>query len=69
MNVFVNGYLLLQLSPDPPLTHSPDPSIYSIFTCAAKVVLLVTRMPTFVTEYCSFSQGQTPQSIALSLVL
>ena len=46
-----------------------DPSIYSIFTCAVKVVLLVTRMPTFVTEYCSFSQGQTPQSIALSLVL
>ena len=51
------------------LCQGSDPSIYSIFTCAVKVVLLVTRMPTFVTEYCSFSQGQTPQSIALSLVL
>ena len=23
--VFVNGYLLLKISPNPPLTHSPDP--------------------------------------------
>ena len=46
------------------------PSIYSIFTCAAKVVLLVTRMPTFVTEYCSFSRPLTlfiPCSISLLL--
>ena len=47
-----------------------DPSIYSIFTCAVKVVLLVTRMPTFVTEYCSFSRPLTlfiPCSISLLL--
>ena len=52
------------------LCQGSDPSIYSIFTCAVKVVLLVTRMPTFVTEYCSFSRPLTlfiPCSISLLL--